>query len=52
MCDEELAEFLGGVNRDYDISYGDYFSTKEGAFVFGKNDFAKQLLKWLQSEAE
>ena len=52
MNDEELAEFLEGTNRDYDISYGDYFSTKAGDFIFSKKDLSKEILKWLQSEAE
>ena len=52
MNDEELAEFLEGVNRDYDISYGDYFSTEAGDFIFSKKDLAKEILSWLQSEAE
>lgn len=52
MDDEELAEFLEGTNRDYDISYGDYFSTKAGDFIFSKKDLSKEILKWLQSEAE
>lgn len=52
MSDEELAEFLEAINRDYDISYGEYFSTKAGDFIFSKNDLAKEILKWLQSEAE
>lgn len=52
MSDEELAEFLEGTNRDYDISYGDYFSTKAGDFIFSKKDLSKEILKWLQSEAE
>ena len=52
MSDEELTEFLEGVNRDYDISYGEYFSTKAGDFIFSKKDLSKEILKWLQSEAE
>ena len=52
MSDEELAEFLEGVNRDYDISYGEYFSTKAGDFIFSKTNLGKEILNWLQSEAE
>lgn len=52
MTDEELAEFLEGINTGYDISYGNYISMNEGIFISDRKDLAKELLKWLQSEAE
>lgn len=52
MSDEELAEFLEGINKGYDISYGDYISMNEGIFISDRKDLSKEILKWLQSEAE
>lgn len=52
MTDEELAEFLRNINTGYDISYGDYISMNEGIFISDRKDLAKEILKWLQSEAE
>ncbi len=52
MSDEELAEFLMGIDNGHDITYGDYFHTKDGDFISGMDDISQKMVKWLQSEAE
>lgn len=49
MSDEELAEFLSGINTGRDIGY-DYFSAKGGIFIESNKNLIKKVQDWLQSE--
>ena len=52
MTDEELAELFSKIDKGWDVICGSYISIKQGVLICGRDDFAKQILKWLQSEAE
>lgn len=52
MSDEELAEFLREIDNGHDITHGDYFHTKDGDFIFSRDDINAKMIQWLQSEAE
>lgn len=52
MDDKELAGFLRGIDNGHDITYGDYFHTKDGDFIFSRDDINAKMIQWLQSEAE
>ena len=52
MSDEELAEFLRGIDNGHEITFGDYFHTKDGDFISSRDDINAKMIQWLQSEAE
>lgn len=52
MDDKELAGFLRGIDNGHDITHGDYFHTKDGDFIFSRDDIKAKIIQWLQSEAE
>lgn len=52
MSDEELAEFLRGIDNGHEITYGDYFHTKDGDLIFSRDDINEKMIQYLQSEAE
>ena len=48
MTDEELAEFLKGIDNGHEIVMGDYFYTKKYAVMMSSD----KVLEWLQKECE
>ena len=48
MTDEELAEFLKGIDNGHEIAVGDYFYTKKYAVMMS----SEKVLEWLQSDSE
>lgn len=52
MSDEELAEFLRGIENGHDIFCGDYLSTLEGVLISSNDNINQAILEWLQSEVD
>lgn len=52
MDDAELADLFSKIDKGWDAICGSYISMKPGVLICGRDDFGKQILKWLQSEAE
>jgi hypothetical protein len=47
MTDEELADFLKGIDNGHEIAVGDYFYTEKYKVMMS----SEKVLKWLQEDS-